>query len=124
MMCLVLVIAALPLLSSHAVFHLTFAVAAKPKPDCDFNSCDSCQPVENLIDAYYTNMPEIPNLINPICSALMFMFSLWLMTTKEDRALMLNPGRFRTDSVDLQTVQTDTSLWLKTERVRMGIDLL
>jgi hypothetical protein len=54
----------------------------------------------------------------------MFMFSLWLMTTKEDRALMQNPGRFRTDSVDLQTVQTDTSMWLKTERVRMGIDLL
>jgi hypothetical protein len=124
MMCLVLVIAALALLSSHAVFHLTFAVAAKPKPDCDFNSCDSCQPVENLIDVYYTNMPEIPNLINPICSAVTFMFSLWLMTTKEDRALMLNPGRFRTDFVDLQTVQTDTSMRLKTERVRMGIDLL
>jgi hypothetical protein len=44
--------------------------------------------------------------------------------TKEDRALMLNPGRFRTDAIALQPVEDETTARLNAERVRMGIELL
>ena len=51
------------------------------------------------------------------------MLSLWLMTTKEDRALLLNPGRFRTDAIALKPVEDEATARLNAERVRMGIEL-
>jgi hypothetical protein len=51
------------------------------------------------------------------------MFALWLMTTPEDRALLVNPSRFRTDAVALQPVETESETRLRAELIRMGIVL-
>ena len=73
---------------------------------------------------WYSHMPEISILVVSTCSTLPLMLSLWLMMTKEDRALMLNPGRFRTDAIALQPVADEATARLNAERVRMGIELL
>ena len=86
--------------------------------------CEACQVVEYLIFMWVDNTPEWFPLIVSTLTTLPLMFSLWLMTTKEDRALMLNPGRFRADSIALQPARCEASARLKTERVRMGIELL
>ena len=71
--------------------------------------------------------PEIFRLVPSLCSTLPQLFSLWLMTTKDDRALMLNPSRFRSGTAEtelrpMQDVQDETSVNLKRSRIRMGID--
>ena len=86
--------------------------------------CEACQVVEYLISGWVDNTPEWFPLIVSTLTTLPLMFSLWLMTTKEDRELMLNPGRFRADSIALQPALCEASARLKTERVRMGIELL
>ena len=73
---------------------------------------------------WYTYSPEVFALVISTCSTLPLMLSLWLMMTKEDRALMLNPGRFRTDAIALQPVADEATARLNAERVRMGIQLL
>ena len=68
------------------------------------------------------NTPEVFPLVSSLGSVLPLLFSLWLMTTREDRALMLNPDRFRSDAVALR-VENQTEARLKAERMRMGVDM-
>jgi hypothetical protein len=49
--------------------------------------------------------------------------ALWLMTTPEDRALLLYPHKFRTESMSLQLAETEIEARLRAERERMGINL-
>ena len=120
-LCLLLVQLALLVRSLQAVFE-AYIVRTPINDDCDY--CGSCQDVGHLMYLWYSHMPEIYILVFSACSTLPLMLSLWLMTTKEDRALMLNPGRFRTDTILLQPVEDETTARLNAERVRMGIQLL
>jgi hypothetical protein len=54
------------------------------------------------------------------------LFSLWLMTTPQDRALLLllNPSRFLTHAVALQRAETVDDATRRSHRVRVGINLL
>jgi hypothetical protein len=122
-LCLLLVLAALVAQALHAVFAAILQfVTAKPNPACD--RCGSCQDVERLMVVWYENTPQLFLGVVSVCSTLPLLFSLWLMITKEDRELMLNPGRFRTDTIDLQQDKRGTEARLKAERVRMGVELL
>jgi len=122
-LCLLLVLAALIAQALHAVFAAILQfVAAKPNPAC--GRCGSCQDVERLMVVWYENTPQLFLVVVSVCSTLPLMFSLWLMMTKEDREMMLNPGRFRTDSSELLQDNRGTEARLKAERVRMGVELL
>lgn len=58
-----------------------------------------------------------------LCSMPPPLFSLWLMTTPEDRALLLDPSRFLTHAVTLQRAETVDEATRRSHRVRMGINL-
>ena len=120
-LCLLLVLLALLVRSFFAVFIAIFYTNSKINTDC--GKCGSCQSIERFMLEWYDNTPELFPLVASTCSTLPLMFSLWLMTTKEDRALMLNPGRFRTDAIALHPVQDEATARLGAERVRMGIEL-
>jgi hypothetical protein len=45
-------------------------------------------------------------LLMSLSTTLPMVFSLWLMTTPEDRALLLHPHRFRSVPISLPPVQT------------------
>ena len=121
-LCLLLVLAALVVRASFAIFTAVAFIDSEYDPAC--NECGSCQSVRYLMDRWYFYSPEVFALVISTCSTLPLMLSLWLMMTKEDRALMLNPGRFRTDAIALQPVADEATARLNAERVRMGIQLL
>jgi hypothetical protein len=121
-LCLLLVLAALVVRAAFAVFTVVAFIDSTRKFSCDV--CGSCQSVQFLMDIWYFYSPEVFALVISTCSTLPLMLSLWLMMTKEDRALMLNPGRFRTDAIALQPVADEATARLNAERVRMGIELL
>jgi hypothetical protein len=127
-LCLALVTAALIALTSRAVFVASFLFNLKVNPDC--GDCESCQEVGYLALQWYNAvfMPEGFPLLVSLSSTLPLVFSLWLMTTPEDRALLLHPGRFRTEGIALQQsllqpVQTKREENLYAERLRLGINL-
>jgi hypothetical protein len=121
-LCLLLVLAALVVRAAFAVFTVVASIDSEYITACD--ECGSCQSVRYLMRTWYVYSPEVFALVISTCSTLPLMLSLWLMMTKEDRALMLNPGRFRTDAIALQPVAGETTARLNAERVRMGIQLL
>ena len=121
-LCLLLVLAALVVRAAFAVFTVVASIDSKRDFYCDV--CGSCQSVRYLMGVWNANSPELFALVVSTCSTLPLMLSLWLMMTKEDRALMLNPGRFRTDAIALQPVADEATARLNAERVRMGIQLL
>ena len=69
-------------------------------------------------------LPEGYPLLLSLSSTLPLVFSLWLMTTPEDRALLLHPHRFRSERISLQPVQTQREEKQYAERLRLGINLL
>ena len=71
-----------------------------------------------------TILPEGYPLLLSLSSTLPLVFSLWLMTTPEDRALLLHPHRFLSDRISLQPVQTEREQKQYAERLRLGIDLI
>ena len=131
MLCMFLVTVALVALTFRAVFVVSFGFNSKFNPAC--GRCESCQQVEHFMQIWY-NMMFFPlglPLLVSLSSTLPLVFSLWLMTTPEDRALLLHPHRFRSEGISLQPVQTerDGSVSeregsLYGERLRLGIDLL
>ena len=73
---------------------------------------------------WYIGTPEFLPLVTSMTSTLPLMLSLWLMTTKEDRELMINPSRFRADLVSHQPDGSESlDVRLKAERMRMGVEL-
>ena len=77
-----------------------------------------------LVWYQYTFFPDGFPLLLSLSSTLPLVFSLWLMTTPEDRALLLHPHRFRSDRISLQPVQTEREEKLYAERLRLGINLI
>jgi hypothetical protein len=122
--CLALVMLALFLIALNAVFVAVVAVQLHPNPTCS-GVCGQCQSIPNLMHQWYINTPELVPLLFSLCSTLPLVFALWLMTTPEDRALLLHPDRFRTDAMELtlNSVESETQARLRTERIRMGINL-
>jgi hypothetical protein len=122
-LCLVLVTAALIALALRAVFAVSFSFNSNYNPDC--GECESCQEVGYFMRIWYNFVffPEGFPLLVSLSSTLPLVFSLWLMTTPEDRALLLHPDRFRTETIALQPVQTEREENLYAERLRLGINL-
>jgi hypothetical protein len=127
--CLAFVLITLVALASHAVF---VAVSAFRVPrscptvsDLSEAFCGMCQDESFIIAEWYLRTPEFSPLVLSLCMPLPLMFALWLMTTPGDRALLVNPSRFRTDVVAQQPVETEseTRLRLRAEAIRMGIVL-
>ena len=72
----------------------------------------------------FTFFPEGFPLLVSLSSTLPLVFSLWLMTTPEDRALLLHPHRFRSERISLLPVRTEREQSQYAERLRLGINLL
>jgi hypothetical protein len=119
--CLVLMIAALLALTSNAVFVAASFVNSTRSPVC--GRCDLCQSLQFLMMSWLVFTPELFPLLSSLSSTLPLMFSLWLMTTPEDRALLMHPHRFLAQNTHMNTVETLRGPMLRAERIRMGIDL-
>ncbi len=122
--CMFLGTAALVALASLAVFAASFAFNLKRNPACYL--CELCQEVGlfMLIWYNYTFLPEgFPLLVSLSCT-LPLVFSLWLMTTPEDRALLLHPHRFRSEEISVQPVRTEREQQQYAERLRLGINMM
>jgi hypothetical protein len=116
--CLIVVLLALFVMASFLLFQVSYAVGKlSQNPAC--RDCEPCQSVEFLMSQWHLYTPELFPLTTSLCSTLPLLFSLWLMTTKEDRLLLLRPSLFLTEQV-----QRDTEARLKNERIRMGIELM
>ncbi len=116
--CLIFVLLALFVMASFLLFQVLYAVGELyQNPAC--RVCGLCQSIEFLMSQWYSYTPELFPLITSLSSTLPLLFSLWLMTTKEDRLLLLRPSLFLTEQV-----QRDTEARLKNERIRMGIELV
>jgi hypothetical protein len=124
-LCMFLVTAALVAQSLHAGFFAAVIFhSLERNPAC--GDCESCQPVGYHMFVWYfqTFLPDGYPLLLSLSSTLPLVFLLWLMTTPEDRALLLHPHRFRSDKISLQPVQTEREESLYAERLRLGIDLI
>jgi hypothetical protein len=130
-LCPVLVTVALVVLAVRALFVSSFYFNSTFNPACGI--CQSCQQISYYMRIWYNYsfFPEGFPLLLSLSTTLPLMLSLWLMTTPEDRALLLHPHRFRSEGISLQPVQTerDGSVSeregsLYGERLRLGIDLL
>jgi hypothetical protein len=123
-LCLVLVTAALVAIALRTVFVTSFYFKSKFNPACSV--CESCQQVGFFMLIWYDRifLPEGFPLLLSLSSTLPLVFSLWLMTTPEDRALLLHPHRFLSERISLQPVQTEREEKLYAERLRLGINLI
>lgn len=123
--CLLIVTTALVSLSSNGLF-LAFAfMNMDPKRDVSgCPQCNSrCQDVGHLMLTWYRFTPEVLPLVASLSSMLPLLFSLWLMTTPEDRDLLMHPGRFLSEQFSVQRGETARDARLRAERIRMGINL-
>jgi hypothetical protein len=125
MVCIFLVPMALVVQAMMAVIFVmrAFASILSPAAKSDCVTCGECQNVSFLVKVWYDKSPELFPLVSSLCSTLPLVFSLWLMTTKEDRELMLHPYRFLLDAIALNPVASEEKVRLKAERMRMGIEL-
>ena len=73
---------------------------------------------------WYNAQPELLPLVTSLSSTLPMVFSLWMMTTPEDRALLMHPSRCLTAEMAAHPVETSREARLKAERKRLGINLL
>jgi hypothetical protein len=123
-LCPVLVTAAFVALAFRAVFAASFFFISKFNPAC--GECESCQQVGFLMSVWYNRnfFPDGFPLLLSLSSTLPLVFSLWLMTTPEDRELLLHPHRFRSERISLQPIQAERDGSQYAERLRLGIDLL
>jgi hypothetical protein len=119
-LCTALVMMALLVQAFNSVANAVFLFVPR---NYSCGPCDACQSAEYYVALWYNMTPEIFRLVPSLCSTLPQLFSLWLMTTKDDRAMMLNPSRFRTAEIEVQPLQDETTANLKRSRIRMGIDL-
>ena len=122
-LCLAILLISLVAQATYSLFiAVIYAAASQPNNDCS-KTCGPCQRVERFMIVWSENTPEVFPLVSSLGSVLPLIFSLWLMTTTDDRALMLNPGRFLTDAVALRSDENPTEARLKAERMRMGVDM-
>jgi hypothetical protein len=122
--CLIVVLVALVCQTFLAVVITVIATSNQPVRNPDCGPCENCQSVSRLMIEWYIGTPEFLPLVTSMTSTLPLMLSLWLMTTKEDRELMINPSRFRADLVSHQPDGSESlDVRLKAERMRMGVEL-
>ena len=99
--CFILVTVALATLTSNALFVAAFQTKGIRNVDLRCGMCDSsCQNVEYLQRQWFRFTPYLSLLVS-LCSTLPLVFSLWLMTTAQDRAMLMHPSRYRTESLAL-----------------------
>jgi hypothetical protein len=119
--CLFFVLVALICLSALSTF--TFAIAVQPfrgdNLSCGY--CGPCRSIEYIVISWYRRVPELFLLVASMCSAPPFVFSLWLMTTPEDRKLLLQPHKFLASS--RHSIEDESEAKLRSDTVRMGIVL-
>ena len=123
-LCLVLVriaVAALASLTLLFVF-ITFNAPCSTDPACAPCS-ESCQVLAAVMRSWWEYTPGVNALVASLCSTPPLMFSLWLMTTRHDRALLTNPERFRSGAGELRPFETEKDLRIRAECMRMGINL-
>jgi hypothetical protein len=123
LVCLVISLAALAVHAFLAVFVALLGLTATPNPECADLSCDSCQNVGMLMLVFHLFTPEYLQLVVALCTSLPLTFSLWMMTSKADRALLVNPGKFLSDGIRSHSIRTENEVRLNAERNRMGINL-
>jgi hypothetical protein len=118
--CLLLELITLNVLAAHALF-VAISVWNTDvfSPDC--GRCKPCQSVNTFMQTWSTFTPELIPLLTLSCHPLSLMFALWLMTTPEDRALLLHPGTYINQAAPEQPSGTETSS--RAQRIRLGIDL-
>ncbi len=119
--CLLFIMAALLVLSGNSVLLTYLNAYGTLNPDCEL--CGTCQDIQFNMLIWYRFTPELFPLLAFLSTTLPLVFSLWLMTTPEDRALLLQPSRFLTDSITLQPIVTEREASLRAERIRLGINL-
>jgi hypothetical protein len=118
-LCLFLVSTALVALALHAGF-IAYVLIGR----VDF--CDDCRKgcsQRSLMHVWYMHTPEFTPLVLSLSSTLPLFFSLWMMTTPEDRELLMHPDRFRSDAIAMRPVENDREARLLAERIRLGINL-
>ena len=121
--CLFLVTVALVTLVSNALFLAVWHQNGIRSLDPRCGMCDSsCQNVAYLQRVWNRFTPYHVLLVS-LCSTLPLVFSLWLMTTPQDRAMLMHPSRYRTDALARQPTETSREASMKGERLRMGIEL-
>ena len=126
LLCLFLILTALSLRATMSVFSLVILFSLLTETGSSTQSsvcgvCDPCQSVAHLMLQWYGNTPGLPILVVSLTSTLPLMFSLWLMTTKNDRAMLMNPSLFRSESS--QPNESRLSARVSAESVRMGVEL-
>jgi hypothetical protein len=120
--CLALVFIALAALTANAVFVAVAFVGTSRSFDCD--RCAPCQSFQYVMMTWLVFTPEWFPLNASLSSALPLLFSLYLMTTPADRALLFNPSRFLTQEIRAHPAETSREARLNAECVRLGINLL
>ncbi len=119
--CLALVLIALAALAANAVFVAVAFVDTSRSFDCD--RCAPCQSIRYVMLTWLVFTPEWFPLNASLGATLPLLFSLYLMTTPEDRLLLLHPGRFLTEEITVHPTETSREARLRTERARLGINL-
>jgi hypothetical protein len=120
--CLVFVSIALLVLSSHALFVAVSSVGTARNPSCD--RCEQCQSFPYIMLQWIVFTPELFPLTASLSMMLPLIFSLWMMTTPEDRELLIHPSRFLADQLALNPVDSSRDRDQKAHRIRMGINLV
>ena len=67
--------------------------------------------------------PELFPLTASLSMILPLIFSLWMMTTPEDRELLMHPSKFLSERIALRHIESTRDRDLKAHRIRMGIEL-
>jgi hypothetical protein len=119
-LCLVLVVVAFIIEALHAIFRV-YSTFANRNPAC--RPCDTCQQLDWIISVWYNYNPELFPILEFLTTVLPLLTSLWLMTTPEDRAMLIRPRRFRASSISLNPVQSAREARQLAERIRLGIYL-
>ena len=120
--CLVFATTALVFLAAFALLSAIVNTRAVPNSEC--GKCDpTCQNTYDMILIWIRYTPELFPLVAPLCSALPLLLSLCLMTTPEDRTMLMHPARFLAGQLSSDPSETEIEMNLKAERIRMGIDL-
>jgi hypothetical protein len=119
--CLVCVTLALLTFTSNDLFTAISSVGSFRNPSC--GRCNECQLAQTLMLQWIIFTPECFPLTVSLCTMLPLIFSLWMMTTPEDRALLMHPHRFRTEQISLNPVDSTRERDQKMHRIRMGIEL-
>jgi hypothetical protein len=124
--CLALVTSALVVLAAQAVGGIVVASQVQQHQDTScLDPCGPCQSTWTLVLNWIIHTPELLPLVYSLCSTLPLLFSFWLMTTEEDRKLLLNPSSFLTEEIMLRpaAAESESEARLRAERIRMGINL-